>query len=228
MQPTTHLSSVQSRVTLQDRVYLSLRSALMAGEFAPGERLTPKAISSWTDTSIMPVREALRRLTSEAALESLPNGGIRVPILTPKTLLEITEIRLLVEPLAAKKAAKLATKALIDQLWQEETTLNDAIAIKDTRAEAQANERFHFAIYRHADSIELLKTIENLWLRVGPSLISVLHRRDQIEQFRKRVYVEHHENLIRALEKKRPADAARALAADLKCGANILAVLESE
>jgi len=226
MNSIARISSIRSRETLQDRVYHSIRAALMAGEFAPGERLTPKAISDWTDTSIMPVREALRRLTSEGALEALSNGGTRVPILSPKTLLEITEIRLLVEPVAIKKAAKMATASLVSRLRELDSELTDAIKNRDTAAEAMANERFHFTIYESAGSEELLKTIENLWLRIGPSLISVLHKRNQVEAAKKRAYVKHHQAMINALERKRPGEASRALIADLKAGAEVLANLD--
>jgi len=216
------LSEVRGRETLQERLYLNLRSALMAGEFTPGDRLTPKAVSAWSNTSIMPAREALRRLTTEGALESLPNGSTRVPILSARTLREITELRLLIEPYAAKKAARNTTRAVIEQLRAEHEALLDAVKQGDAKREAKANERFHFLVYRAADSAELLHAIETLWLRVGPALLVVLHKRNNEQKHMERRYISHHTDLIDALQNKRGNAAAAAVKADLKAGATVL------
>lgn len=222
------LTAVRGRKTLQDQVYERLRSALMSGEFSPGERLTPREISISVDTSVMPVREAMRRLTSEGALETLPNGGIRVPMLGVKTLKEVTEIRLLIEPLAAKKAARNATPALIEKIRAEQVLIKRAVRSGDPKEESKANRRFHFAIYGAANSIELLRLIENVWLRIGPALFELLCRRNEIDEFSNREYLDHHDALISALERKQGREAAQALKEDLKCGAKVLVGLNAQ
>jgi DNA-binding GntR family transcriptional regulator len=70
---------VSGRVTVQDAVYLQLREALLIGRFDPGQVLTIASLSQTFDTSHMPVREALRRLAAEKALEVARNGSARVP-----------------------------------------------------------------------------------------------------------------------------------------------------
>src|SRR5882672_6640432 len=92
-----------TRSTLQDGVYTFIREALMSGEFVPGTRLTAREIAERTGTSVMPVREAFRRLMSEGALEPLSTGATRVPVLDLLKLQDITEIRLTVEGLAARR-----------------------------------------------------------------------------------------------------------------------------
>jgi DNA-binding GntR family transcriptional regulator len=82
------------RRTLQDNVYDYLREGLMAGEFAPGERLTVRGIAGTIGVSVMPVREAFRHLTSEGALQPLSTGAIRVPVFDLPKLQDIIEIRL--------------------------------------------------------------------------------------------------------------------------------------
>ena len=54
-----------THATLYEKVYEELRNALMSGRFLPGEPLTIRGVAEALGTSIMPVREALRRLAAE-------------------------------------------------------------------------------------------------------------------------------------------------------------------
>ena len=156
------------RRTLQDNVYDYLREALMAGQLAPGERLTVRGVAAATGTSIMPVREAFRRLTSEGALEPLATGAIRVPTLNLARLKDLTDIRLTVEGLAARLAAQRISAEQFHSLVHCDQEVQWALERRDIGAEVKANERFHFCIYRAAQSAELLRIIEHLWLQIGP------------------------------------------------------------
>ena len=73
---------VSSRTTIQDGVYQQLRQALMNGQFNPAQSLTIAGLAETFGTSNMPVREALRRLAAENALEIASNGSARVPVVT--------------------------------------------------------------------------------------------------------------------------------------------------
>jgi DNA-binding GntR family transcriptional regulator len=68
--------------TLGQRVYSGLRDFLMAGQLQPGQKLTLRELAAALNVSPMPVREAVRRLAAEGALEMLPNRRIRVPVVT--------------------------------------------------------------------------------------------------------------------------------------------------
>ena len=58
-----------SRENLSTQLYGNLRTALMDGQYAPGQRLTISGVAEEYGTSITPVREAVFRLVSERALE---------------------------------------------------------------------------------------------------------------------------------------------------------------
>jgi DNA-binding GntR family transcriptional regulator len=99
--------------TMSQRVYGDLRELIMSGRVQPGQRLTLKSLSEAVGTSQMPVREALRQLAAEGALEFLPNKSVRVPLMTKEKFLELLAIRLQVECLALEHATQRITK---DQL----------------------------------------------------------------------------------------------------------------
>src|SRR5580704_5437217 len=94
------------RETLNDRVYRELKNSIMAGSFKPGSELTLRSVADALGTSLMPVRDAMRRLVSERALEVLPSRKIALPVLTVDKFLELRRIRLLLEGEAAALAAE--------------------------------------------------------------------------------------------------------------------------
>ncbi|RWG26852.1 GntR family transcriptional regulator [Mesorhizobium sp.] len=151
---------VSGRITVQDGVYQQLRHALMVGSFDPGQVLTIASLAEAFGTSNMPVREALRRLAAENALEISQNGSACVPV--------VTRARLAVEGLAAELGAPRLTAAEIG-LLQRVTDDQQAIGRDGSIYELIAkNQQFHFTIYRASGSDVLFQLIETLWLRFGP------------------------------------------------------------
>jgi DNA-binding GntR family transcriptional regulator len=203
------------RRTLQHNVYDFLRDGLMSGRFAPGERLTVRGVAAWIGTSVMPVREAFRRLTTEGALEPLSSGATRVPVLDFAKLQDLMEIRLTVEGLAARRAATRVTEAEYQDLCAINDVVLKAAAGDDQANEARANERFHFGIYRAARSDELLRIIEHLWLQMGPYLAWLLRQGLWPTHQRDGVAYRHHKGLLDALRLRDPAKAETSLRADL-------------
>lgn len=90
---------------LQERLYQRLREDLLAGRFQPGERLKIRDLANQWGTSPMPVRAALQRLVAEGALEGEAQRSLRVPLMTRERFLQILQVRLSLEGLAAESAA---------------------------------------------------------------------------------------------------------------------------
>ena len=104
---------VSSRTTIQDGVYQQLRQALMNGQFNPAQSLTIAGLAETFGTSNMPVREALRRLAAENALEIASNGSARVPVVTAARLDDLCRARIAVEALATELGAPRLTGAAL-------------------------------------------------------------------------------------------------------------------
>jgi DNA-binding GntR family transcriptional regulator len=210
------------RRTLQDNVYEYLREALMGGQFTPGERLTVRGVAAATGTSIMPVREAFRRLTSEGALEPLATGAIRVPTFDLLKLQDLTQIRLTVEGLAARLAAQRISGEEFRALEHCDQEVQWALDRRDVAAEIRANEHFHFCVYRAAQSAELLRIIEHLWLQIGPYLAWLLKQARRPARYRGRHAFRYHKDIMEALRRRDGQRAEAALRADLTTAADIL------
>lgn len=61
------------------RVYLAVKARVMAGSFAPGERIDPARLAPDLAASVTPIRDALYRLTGEGLVESWQQEGFRQP-----------------------------------------------------------------------------------------------------------------------------------------------------
>lgn len=154
--------------SLSERVYAQLRTALMRGELAPERRLKIGDVAARLGTSETPVREAVLQLAREGALEIKPRHYVRVRRLSAGEYLQIRDIRLQLEPLAAERALPHIRKNDIAALRAAHQRLIDAEASKDYPAAVQANFEFHFGLYLRSSMPILIETLESLWVRAGP------------------------------------------------------------
>lgn len=160
--------SVPTDTSLRKQVYDSLRVALTAGRFVPGEKLTFRTIAGALGVSLTPVREALRRLVAEGAFEMQPSRSVRVPLMTRAKALELRDIRTALEGLAAAKAAEVATRAEVAELRRIAREILEHRRRGDEVGDREKVRAFHFAVYAISDQPTLLRVIEGLWLQTGP------------------------------------------------------------
>ncbi len=154
--------------SLRQQVYASLREALTMGRFAPGQKVTFRYVAGVLGVSLTPVREALRRLVAEGAFEMNPNRSVRVPLMTRDKVLELRDIRMELEGLAAAKASLAATRPQIAEIRRAAREILVARTRGDSATDRQKVREFHFAVYAAAAQPTLLRLIEGLWLQTGP------------------------------------------------------------
>jgi DNA-binding GntR family transcriptional regulator len=156
--------------TLQERVYQSLRLALLKGQFLPGQQVSLRSLAQALGTSAMPVREAVRRLVAERAFEQASDRLLRVTPYSAADHEDLIRIRIQLERYAAEKAAMSKKPGLIDELHRHNSAILRTLRHDDIESALASNQAFHFEIYRAADSPQLLDFISSLWLRTGPIL----------------------------------------------------------
>jgi DNA-binding GntR family transcriptional regulator len=197
------------------RAYAVLKEAVFAGNFRPGEIVTLRSLAKQLAVGEMPVREALRRLTSEGAFEALPNRSARVPTLNRRQVEQILDLRGYLEGKAAGLAARNITLVQIEHLRALQNGIERSIDKGDTRTHTALNMAFHFEIYRIADNPVLIPLIQMLWLRMAPLVAStVLLLTSKRVAFR-RVGCENHERLLAAFQARDPVGAEDAMHRDL-------------
>lgn len=101
-----------SDLSLAERAYRHLRDRLIMLEIRPGEAINDGQLAGELGIGRTPVREALKRLESDHLVISYPRRGTFATGVDITELADVSEIRELLEPLAARRAAKLATSAM--------------------------------------------------------------------------------------------------------------------
>jgi DNA-binding GntR family transcriptional regulator len=138
------------KMTSTVRVRDELQHAILEGVLLPGERLRAEALARRFGTSRTPVREALLQLEARGLVEVEPNRGAVVRAFDAADLMDLYEVRALLEPAAAARAA---TRIEPDEIARLKHELTD----DDAPVEHQiaANERFHRIIVEAARSPRL-------------------------------------------------------------------------
>ena len=203
------------RETVQDRVYGELRRALISGVFEPSQVLTIRTLADALATSTMPVREAISRLITEKALETLPNRSVRVPPITPARMDDLLRARILIEGEAIALAAARMTPRRIATVEGMLTEWDEVRALKhrkDVDRELTLNQRFHFEIYQACNSATLMPMIESLWLQSGPCIRVAIYAFSEAGEVDTAHY---HRAIVAALIAQDAAAARQALVADI-------------
>ena len=189
-----------------EAAYHRLYEAIRSGDFRPGDRLREIEVAKRLDLSRTPVREALRKLESDGIVEHRPRLGAVIRTLTPSEVVELYEMRLVLERTAAQMAAKHANDAEIDLL----NDLNDQIAAlgDDTQQAAALNQDFHHRIYLAGRNRFLLASawgLNNALMLLGPTTLDDEARIKTVSAQHARIIEE-----IRAGDQTAAGDAAEA------------------
>ncbi|RQT01293.1 GntR family transcriptional regulator [Burkholderia contaminans] len=203
---------------LSSRIYEEIRSRLMNGQYAPGDRLRINDLAEKLGTSITPVREAIFRLVSEQALEMTAATSIVVPVLDADTVAEIQLMRRLLEGAAAEQAAQRITPKEIRHLSLTHDEFIEAVAVSPSEA-AERNRDFHFELMAAARMPTLSATVETMWVRMGP-LLHTFHSHLPRREISNRSHP--HYRVLAALRKGDPEGASRAIQEDIEWGQRVL------
>lgn len=207
-----------TRSTLNDEVYDTLKDALIQGKISPGATMTIRSLADSFGTSMMPVREALRRLVAEHVLVLLPNRTVALPVFTPGKFQEITKIRVSLEGLAAEEGARRITADKIG-FMEQMTALMEKQENWGTNTSLGWNREFHFALYKASNMPRLVAMIEGLWLQIGPLLnLPVSEFKHQ-----KPAYLGHHHTATEAIRARKPAKARQSIVSDIEDAAKTIA-----
>ncbi len=96
--------------SIPEAVYEWLRVSIFEGRFQPGEMLRQEDLARQMGVSRVPVREALQRLEGQGQVVLYPRRGYAVTSLDRDEILEVFELRMLVEERAARDSTRWRTE----------------------------------------------------------------------------------------------------------------------
>ena len=148
--------------TASDLVADSIRAAILSGQLKPGETLVERRLAVQLGVSKTPVREALIALSTSGLVAVNPNRGVTVRRLTLDDIRKCYEVRLLLEPWAVSRVARLDP---LPNLADARLALDEAkllLSADDHTQLSLANRRFHRAIYSLCDNEVVAEKLDDL------------------------------------------------------------------
>lgn len=202
MSSISGVSRVLQPASLADKAYLAIRELIVSLELAPAAVIDERDLMERLDIGRTPVREALRRLAQERLVEVFPRRGMFVTGVDVRELARLSEVRVVLEPEAARLAALRATdedRVAIAGLLDE---LDGGSA--DDRELMSLDERIHRTIYQAARNDLLEATLEQYYALALRIWMIALDRHHELEDA-----VQEHRSLLEAIR-----DGDRKLAAE--------------
>ena len=169
----------------KNQIYAALKSEIIMGRVAPGERLAVDALKARFGTSITPVRDALQMLNQEGLITIKPRSGYFVTRITLKTLRDMLELREILEVAAVERAAATIT---VDQL-EALQGVHAGYTGDDDQAYTRytdENRRFHFLLAEASGNQELALAVRRLHDRLARFMV-IRRAGDQLEDIHGRL-----------------------------------------
>lgn len=156
------LNSIEP-VTVADQVYLLLERDILSGRISGGSRLRVRQLAERVGTSIMPVRDAIRRLERSGLVLSEPNKGAWVKEFNTREFADVYAVRLLLEPEAAALGARRASEEVIAEMSQHLQDLQQAVDEHRFGDAIEADSALLRALYDCTGNDFLRWTIDSSW-----------------------------------------------------------------
>ena len=202
-EPTSDDDSPQGNST-----YRRLLEEIRNGDLRPGARLREAELADRLGISRTPVREAIRLLEADGLVAHAPRQGATIRVLDYSEVMELYEMRAVLEGTAARLAARSASDLELDEL----AALNaELAATADPRAAYELNRQFHMTLQDAAKNRYLVKSVNALQktlLILGPSTLTEADRAQQA--------VREHDAILQALKARDGAGAESCMRAHIE------------
>jgi DNA-binding GntR family transcriptional regulator len=152
--------------------YRHLLAEIRSGELQPGARLRETDLAERLGISRTPVREAIRQLEADGLVVHLPRQGATVRSLDYAEVIELYEMRAVLEGTAARLAARAASELELAELW----ALNAELAAAPPGAHArELNRQFHRTLLDAAKNrflVKAMSVLQKTMLIMGPTTLA--------------------------------------------------------
>lgn len=159
------MTDLKPRVSKSALAYDWISRRIGARQFGPGYRLVLGDIARELDMSVVPVREAIRRLEAEGVVTFEHNVGARVALVDESAYVFAVQSLGIVEGAATGLAAPLLTEAELQHA--EEVNERLAALVDDPHQFTRVNQEFHSVLFERCDNPELLDLVHRGWNRLS-------------------------------------------------------------
>jgi DNA-binding GntR family transcriptional regulator len=165
------------RKTKKDAIVEELRTLIESGEMARGSRVQQNELAARFDTSITPVREAMRQLQAEGLLVGEPHRGVRVASANPEAVKAVYILRRLVEPYAFRRASRRVSRQELERAERLIDAMEAESAAGNHSQVTALNREFHYLFYDRCGIASLTEQINHFWLAFPWDVLQVIDGR---------------------------------------------------
>lgn len=184
------------------QAYAAVKSRIVEGTYTPGYRLVLAAIAKDLGVSVVPVREAIRRLEAEGLVTFERNVGATVAGIDPTEYLHTMQTLSIVEGAATALSAPLIDSAAIARARAVNQEMRECLEHFDPVRFTALNQDFHSVLFEHCPNPHILDLVHRGWNRLA-SLRSSTFR---FVPGRAQESVREHESLLALIEAGADAD----------------------
>jgi len=218
------LQALPATQSLIDRAYQQLLEAIADGTLAPGQRIRQAALADSLGVSRQPVSHALHLLKRQGLVEETGAKGLRVVPLDPLRVMQLYQVREVVDGLAARLAARqvaarTADTDEIDSLKHQLAAGAAFDAATPIPLLVRADTDFHRTLYRLSGNPAIEEMTAPLWPHLMRSMATVLREPD----YATRVWHQEHAAILRHILAGDPAAADQAARAHAATAARLTA-----
>jgi DNA-binding GntR family transcriptional regulator len=160
------VSTGSTTVSKSQRAYAFLRERIEDGRYVPGYRLVLAQLAGELDMSVVPVREAIRRLEAEGLVTFERNVGAQVALLKETEYQHTMETLALVEGYATALSAPHLTRAQLDAARAVNERMRGCLADFDPHRFTELNLEFHAVLFEPCPNPHVLDLVHRGWRRM--------------------------------------------------------------
>lgn len=157
---------------LRNVVADKMRTAILEGQYKPGEWLRQERLAQELGVSQMPVREALNELVNEGLIEHVPYRGARVIQFSLDDIVDLYEHRAFLEGRAAFFSAQVVTERELLSLKKLQAGMEENDAPEAVLKYRELNRSFHKTIFTISKHEYLIRTLNQMWAAFPTMLIA--------------------------------------------------------
>lgn len=182
---------------LREIVFENLREAILEGRLEPGQRLMEIQLAEQLGVSRTPVREAIRKLELEELVIMIPRKGAYVADVSIKDILEVLEIRGVLEGLAASLAADRMTDEELDELELISYQFKQFYQKDDIPGMIEKDVEFHDRIVNSSRNAKLNQILQGLREQIYRFRVTYISEYNKAKEL-----VEEHQAILEALSQR--------------------------
>lgn len=206
-----------------DAVFETLREAILSRVLQPGQNFAEEDFAGAFGVSRTPVREAILRLETEGLVERLSRRGLAISDISPEEVLEIYEVRIVLDALAAELAAKAITPPEVAHLSWINDRMRTAGEAHDFDTMSSLNLEFHELMAKASNNSFLLRQTREVHNRVRRFEGTTFSHPERWSKA-----ITEHEQILAHIEREDADGARRAAAEHMRAARQVRLVMVKE